>query len=69
MTVKAIEKSIHHLKPAEQLRIAETIFENLHGADPAVEEAWIQEAERRLREYKKGKIKTIPWEKVKAQLS
>ncbi|MBF0387317.1 MAG: addiction module protein [Candidatus Omnitrophica bacterium] len=68
MTVKTIEKSIQNLKPAEQLRIADAIFQNLHGSNPAVERAWGIESDRRLAAYKKGGIKTVSYDDIKKRL-
>jgi putative addiction module component (TIGR02574 family) len=36
--------------------------------DPAVEEAWAKEIERRVAELDAGTVKTVPWETVKAKL-
>ena len=37
-------------------------------ADDGVEEAWSAEIERRLADYRAGRIKTIPWSEVRARL-
>lgn len=36
--------------------------------DPAIEAAWIEEAERRLDAIERGEEKTIPWEVVRKDL-
>jgi len=36
--------------------------------DPAVELAWAEEVERRVRQIETGEVKTIPWEQVRAEL-
>ena len=37
-------------------------------ADPGVEEAWDEVAERRWSEIESGAVETIPWEEVRAKL-
>lgn len=37
-------------------------------ADPAVEAAWIAEAERRLDAMDRGEMATVPWEQVRRDL-
>ena len=66
MTVKSIEKSILNLKPVEQIRIVENVLASLHGTNLEVEQAWVAVAEKRFADYKKGKVKAIPLDKVKA---
>ena len=36
--------------------------------DEGVEEAWAAEIERRMVEYRAGRVKTIPWSEVRARL-
>jgi putative addiction module component (TIGR02574 family) len=36
--------------------------------EPGVEEAWAAEIERRMADYHAGRVKTIPWSEVRAQL-
>ena len=53
----------------DRATLAGLLIESLEGpADPDVERAWAEEAERRWREIESGKVKTIPWEEVKAKL-
>ena len=69
MTIKAIEKNILQLSPQERIHIVEHILASLNVPDPAIERAWAAESDRRLKAYKKGSIKAIPWETVKKRLS
>ena len=68
MTVKNIEKSILQLSFAQRIRIVENILESLHKPDPEIERAWIAESEKRFSDFKKGKIKAIPYETIKKQI-
>jgi putative addiction module component (TIGR02574 family) len=36
--------------------------------DPAVDEAWATEIERRMTEYLAGRIKTVTWQELRAHL-
>ena len=36
--------------------------------DPAVEQAWAKEIERRVAELDAGTVETVPWDTVKARL-
>lgn len=42
--------------------------QTLPDVDPAIEAAWIEEAERRSDEIDRGDVKTIPWEDVRKDL-
>jgi putative addiction module component (TIGR02574 family) len=37
-------------------------------ADEGVEEAWAAEIERRMADFRAGRVKTIPWSEVRARL-
>ena len=53
----------------DRATLAGLLIESLETpADPDVERAWAEEAERRWREIESGKVQTIPWEEVKAKL-
>ena len=53
----------------DRATLAGLLIESLETeTDPDVERAWAEEAERRWREIESGKVKTIPWEEVKAKL-
>lgn len=46
-------------------RLLESIEEE---PDEGVEEAWAAEIERRMADYRAGRVRTIPWAEVRAQL-
>jgi putative addiction module component (TIGR02574 family) len=65
LTVKEIEKEALQLAPRERAALAEHLIGSLDASDdPEAEKAWIEEAERRYREYKKGGIQSRPAEMV-----
>ncbi len=43
------------------------LVEDMEKIDPAIEKAWLDEAERRLQDMREGKVKTIPAEQVFAE--
>lgn len=57
--VKEIEKEALRLGPRERAMLAEHLIGSLDAEeDPEAERLWIEEAERRYKEYKEGKVQT-----------
>ena len=52
------------LKPAEKVIVIEALIRSLDVPDPNIEKAWADEAERRLKAYKEGKLETISFEEM-----
>ena len=65
MTIKTIKETILKLKPIDRIHLVENIMNSLREPDPTIEKAWVQESERRIAEYKSGKVKAISWEEFK----
>jgi len=64
-----LEKELRSLPPQAQERLLHVLLEELDGpADPGVEEAWLQEIQRRSRELDGGSVETVPAEEVFAKL-
>lgn len=61
---KTIISEALHLKPAERFIVIEALIKSLDNPDPAIERAWTSEAEKRLRAYKAGKLKTVSLENM-----
>jgi len=55
---------IENLPIEERTSIIDELLQSLNTPDPEIEEAWIEEAERRLDEIESGKVETIPGEQV-----
>jgi putative addiction module component (TIGR02574 family) len=55
------------LKPAEKSLLIEALLRSLDIADPKIEKIWSVEAEKRLKAYKAGKIKTVSFENMFAK--
>ncbi len=61
---KAFELSVE-----ERAELAAKLLETLDaGEDSNVEEAWAAEIERRMTEYRAGRVRTIPWSEVRLRL-
>lgn len=57
----SLEEQARDLSPAERARLALTLIESLDpGDDEDAEELWLDEAERRLREYEAGSTVARP---------
>lgn len=60
-----IEKEIRQLEPDEQELLLRALVEELDGPpDPDVEQAWLEEAQRRSRELGTGALQAIPADQV-----
>ena len=59
--VKDIEKEIRALSAEEKIELLRTLIAELDmPADPNVERAWLETAQRRYRELVEGKVKGVP---------
>ena len=57
------------LSPDERAALAALLLESLESApDDGAEDAWAGEIDRRMADYRAGRIKTIPWQEVRARL-
>lgn len=63
--ISEIEAEVRGLARPEQERLLRALLEELGGpADSDVDQLWLEEAQRRSREFDDGRIKPIPAEKV-----
>lgn len=63
--LKEIKENALRLSPHDRAQLAEHLIHSLDEVeDPEAERLWVEEAERRYREYKEGKVKGIPAESV-----
>ena len=62
-TRELIEQALK-LDPAGRLELVDRVLHSLDQPDPAIHQVWIEEAERRLAEYRAGKARGIPAEDV-----
>lgn len=57
------------LSESERAELAGLLLESLETEpDADVEAAWAEEIERRVRDIDEGKVETVPWDEVRAEL-
>ncbi len=67
--LKEIEKQALRLPPKEREVLADRLLHSLNDAPlTGVDEAWLEEAEKRYQDYRKGKSKGIPAEQLFAEI-
>ncbi len=64
MSNKEIIESALKLTPQEKLLIVDSILRSLDEPDKEIEEIWLQEAERRLKLFREGKLKGLTFEQL-----
>jgi putative addiction module component (TIGR02574 family) len=52
------------LDPTERLALVDQVLHSLDQPDPTIDRIWIEEAERRLAEYRAGRARGVPAEDV-----
>ena len=67
--VHELYEKASQLSADDRAELAGLLLESIdEPADEGVEEAWAAEIERRMAEYRAGRVKTIPWSEVRARL-
>jgi len=67
--VQDLYEKAAELPSDDRAELAGLLLESIEEpADEGVEEAWAAEIERRMAEYRAGRVKTIPWSEVRARL-
>jgi len=64
MTIEQLETALLKLPLDERARLAERLILSLEEDESESEQAWYDEAERRLRELQAGTVREIPAEEV-----
>ena len=67
--VEELYEQASHLTAEDRAELAGKLLESIEEpADEGIEEAWAAEIERRMTDYRAGRMKTIPWSQVRAHL-
>jgi putative addiction module component (TIGR02574 family) len=67
--VSELEREVRALPDVEKERLLRALLEELDGPpDPGVEQAWLDEIQRRSRELDAGLVGTIPADQIFADL-
>jgi len=58
------------LAPEDRAELAGLLLESLEDDVPSdeIEQAWAAEVERRMAEFRAGRVKTVSWQDLRAQL-
>jgi putative addiction module component (TIGR02574 family) len=64
MSNKDILEMAMKLKPAERFLIIEGLIKSIDEPDKSIDEIWAEEAEKRLKAYREGKLQIIPAEEI-----
>jgi len=68
-SVRDLYEKAAELPPSERAELAGLLLDSLEdGRSPIDEQAWAAEIERRMAEYRAGRIKTLSWQEVRAHL-
>jgi putative addiction module component (TIGR02574 family) len=63
--VKKFSKQALHLKPEERFLLVEGLLKSLDEPDKELDEIWAEEAEKRLKAYRAGRLGGIAMEDMK----
>lgn len=64
MSNKDILEMAMKLKPEERFLIIEGLIKSLDEPDKTIDQIWAEEAEKRLKAFREGKLETIPAEQA-----
>ncbi|CAN5325947.1 hypothetical protein BH23BAC3_BH23BAC3_29570 [soil metagenome] len=64
MSTKELLAKAMKLKPSERAILVESLIKSLDQPDKGLDEIWANEAEKRLKAYRKGDLAGIPMEDV-----
>lgn len=68
-SVEELYREALDLGEGERAALAARLIDSLDAEiEEGVEPAWLAEVERRIEELDAGKVKTIPWDEVRARL-
>jgi hypothetical protein len=67
LTLEQIVEETRHWPPEKVGELVDLLTEELHAADPGLEEAWKKEARRRLEEIENGTVEAVDGEEVSAR--
>ena len=62
-TKKLLDEALK-LKPEERFTLVEGLINSLDEPDKKLDEIWAEEAEKRLKAYREGKLEGIPMEEI-----
>lgn len=64
MGSKEILKQALQLKPEDKFTVVEGLLKSLDEPDRKLDDIWAEEAEKRLKAYREGRLEGIPMEEI-----
>ena len=64
MSAKGLLDEAMKLNPEERFTLVEGLIKSLDEPDKKLDEIWAEEAEKRLKAYREGKLEGIPMEEI-----
>lgn len=64
MVSPALLNEVLHLNAEDRAQLADTLLHSLDVPDTAIENAWLDEAESRLKAYDEGRMETVSMTEV-----
>ena len=64
MIAKDVLEEALKLKPEDRFILVEGLLKSLDEPDRILDDVWVVEAEKRLREYREGRLEGVPMEDV-----
>ena len=64
MSSKDVLEQALKLKPEEKFMVAEGLIKSLDEPDSSLDDIWADEAEKRLKAYRAGRVEGIPMEDI-----
>ena len=64
MSTKEILEKALRLRPEEKFMVVEGLLRSLDEPNQELDAVWVEEAEKRLKAYREGKLEGIPLEEV-----
>ena len=68
MSINDLLDQAHHLKPSEKYMLIESLIQDLNHVDENIEKLWIEESNKILDLYNKGKLETVSMDEVFADV-
>lgn len=64
MSTKELLEEALKLKPEDRLALVEGLIKSLDEPDKKLDDIWAEEAEKRLKAYREGRLEGIPMEEI-----
>ncbi len=66
-SVEKVVEDIQHLPDSDKLKVLAALLEDLDKPDPEIDRVWAEEARKRWKAHKAGRLAATPYETVVAK--